>query len=101
MLKLPKLLPATEWSPRYSNSLRPSSIAPRYLLSDISTWHPDLGIVDCVTSRNNLPRILRRVDLAVRPGWNCPTSLHFDAVIESSLVLSHDRYYNMPEAAVA
>ncbi|CEP10397.1 hypothetical protein [Parasitella parasitica] len=117
MLKLPKLLPAPEWSPRWyldlplccilspvssgSNSLRPSSIAPRYLLSDISTWQPDLGIVDCVTSRNNLPRTLRRVDLAVRPGWNCPASLHFDAVIESSLVLSHDKYYNMPEAAVA
>lgn len=60
-----------------SNSFNPASIAPKYLLSDICTWQPDLGIVDGVTRRYEQPRALQQVDLAIGELWGRPASLVF------------------------
>ncbi|KAI8638451.1 hypothetical protein BD408DRAFT_436013, partial [Parasitella parasitica] len=117
LLKLPKLLPAPAWSSRWyldfplccilslvssnSTSFNPASIAPRYLLSDISTWQPVLGMVDCVTRLDGLSPTLRRVDMAIRLTSSGPPTLSLPDVIESSLVLSPDMYYVTPRSAVA
>jgi len=117
LLKLPKLVPVPSWSSRWyldfplccilsprsssSTSLNPDSIAPKYLLSDICTWQPDLGIVDGVTRRYEQPRVLQQVDLAIRGLWGRPPSLAFSTLIESKIVLSPDTYYSMPRSAIA
>ncbi|CEP12359.1 hypothetical protein [Parasitella parasitica] len=111
-------MPDPGWSPRWyldfplccvlspvspsSNSINPASIHPKYLLSDICTWQPDLGIVDGVTRRENIPRVLARVDHAIRPSLNSlPATLVFPDPIASSIVLSYSKYYSMPHADVA
>ena len=85
ILKLTTLVPASGWSSRwyldfplccilspvYSSStlLSPESIAPKYPLSDICAWQPDIGIVDCVTRLYEQPITLQRVDLAIHGLW--------------------------------
>ena len=80
--------------------MNPESISPKYLLSDICTWQPNLCIVDGVTRRYEQPRVLQQVDLAIRGLWGHPPSLAFSTLIESKIVLSRDTYYSMPRSAI-
>ena len=112
MLKLPKLVPSSGWSARWFldfplcsvlstvSSVHPpcdpSRLDPRFLVSDVSFWQPDLGIVDGVTSHFAWPsRTLRSVFLALHRDRG-PVSLVYPPVMDSKIVLSHADYYTMP-----
>ncbi|KAL7336237.1 hypothetical protein PS15p_201597 [Mucor circinelloides] len=114
LVKLPKLVPSSGWSARWFldfalcsvlstvSSVRPpcdpSRIDPRFLVSDVSFWQPDLGIVDGVTSHFAWPsRTLRAVFLALHRDRG-PVSLVYPPVMDSKIVLSHADYYTMPPA---
>ncbi|CEP17054.1 hypothetical protein [Parasitella parasitica] len=85
-----------------SDSVKTASLDYKYLLSDLFTWQPDLGILDSVTRRENLSRALRRVDYAIRRGLNSsPPLLAFSEPIASNLVVSYSQYYSMPHSDVA
>lgn len=112
MLKLPKLVPSSGWSARWLldfplcsvlstvSSVHPpcdpSRLDLRFLVSDVSFWQPDLGIVDGVTSHFAWPsRTLRSVFLALHRDRG-PVSLVYPPVMDSKIVLSHADYYTMP-----
>ena len=112
LLKLPKLVPSSGWSSRWYLDLPlcsvlstvpsvpapcdPSSLDPRFLVSDISFWQPDLGIVDGVTSHFEWSsRTLRAIFLAVHRDRG-PVSLVFPPVMDSKIVLSHADFFTMP-----
>ncbi|KAG2212920.1 hypothetical protein INT46_010476 [Mucor plumbeus] len=117
LLKLPKLVPDSSWSSRWfldfplccilgpvpsvSSFVDAQSLAPRYLFSNICTWQPDLGIVDVVTRRYELPRVLQSVDYAIHGLWGRPPTLAFTPLIASKIVLSQDNYYVMPRSVGA
>ncbi|KAK4513207.1 uncharacterized protein ATC70_013002 [Mucor velutinosus] len=82
LLRLPKLVPSSGWSAQWYLDLSlcsvlntlpsvcpprdPSSLDPRFVVSDLSFWQPDLGIVDTVTSHlARSSRVLRPVFLAL------------------------------------
>ncbi|KAK4516818.1 uncharacterized protein ATC70_011797 [Mucor velutinosus] len=99
LLRLPKLVPSSGWSARWFLDLPlcsvlstvpsvrpprdPSSLDPRFLVSDVSFWQPDLGIVDGVTSHLAWSsRVLRPVFLALNRDRG-PVSLVFPPVMDN------------------
>ncbi|KAK4521255.1 uncharacterized protein ATC70_013200 [Mucor velutinosus] len=114
LLRLPKLVPSSGWSARWFLDLPlcsvlstvpsvrpprdPSSLDPRFLVSDVSFWQPDLGIVDGVTSHLAWSsRVLRPVFLALNRDRG-PVSLVFPPVMDSKIVLSQADYFTMPRS---
>ncbi|CAO3630098.1 unnamed protein product [Mucor fragilis] len=114
LLRLPQLVPSSGWSARWFldlplcsvlstvSSVRPpcdpSHLDPRFLVSDISFWQPDLGIVDGVASHLAWSsRVLRPVFLAVNRDRG-PVSLVYPPVMDSKIVLSHADYFTMPHS---
>ncbi|KAK4511675.1 uncharacterized protein ATC70_008591 [Mucor velutinosus] len=114
LLRLPKLVPSSGWSARWFLDLPlcsvlstvpsvrpprdPSSLDPRFLVSDVSFWQPDLGIVDGVTSHLAWSsRVLRPVFLALNRDRG-PVSLVFPPVMDSKIVLSQADYFAMPRS---
>ncbi|CEP08480.1 hypothetical protein, partial, partial [Parasitella parasitica] len=111
LLKLPKLEPSSDWSARWfldfplcyvlstvpsiPSSVNPATLDPRYLVSDISYWQPDLGIVEFIAYHERNSPKLRRVFFAVRKDSG-PPSLVFPPVMDSKFVLSYADYYTMP-----
>jgi hypothetical protein len=76
----------------------PSSLDPRFLVSDVSFWQPDLGIVDGVTSHLAWSsRVLRPVFLALHRDRG-PVSLVYPPVMDSKIVLSHADFFTMPRS---
>ncbi|CEP10371.1 hypothetical protein [Parasitella parasitica] len=86
-----------------SASVKPASLDPKYILSDLFTWQPDLVILDGVTRRENLSRALKRVDYhGIRPCLiSSPPLQMFSEPIAFNLVLSYSHYYSMPHSDVA
>ncbi|CEP09890.1 hypothetical protein [Parasitella parasitica] len=103
LIRLPALAPSASWSARWfldfplcwtlqtvpsvRPPLDPSSLAPRFLVSDICFWQPDLGIVDGVTRHLAWPAWLRQVFYTVNKDSGTVT-LVFPPILDSKIVLS-------------
>ncbi|KAK4510779.1 Flap-structured DNA-binding and RNA-binding protein [Mucor velutinosus] len=117
LLRLPKLVPSSGWSARWFLDLPlcsvlstvpsvrpprdPSSLDPRFLVSDVSFWQPDLGIVDGVTSHLAWSsRVLRPVFLALNRDRG-PVSLVFPPVMDSKITVSNSSRSAAPVARLS
>ncbi|KAI8640306.1 hypothetical protein BD408DRAFT_348352, partial [Parasitella parasitica] len=111
--KLPKLVPSSGWSARWfldfplcyvlstvssvPSMVDPATLDPRYLVSDICFWQPELGIVEGVTRHLTWPTKVRRVYLDINKDLGL-VSLVFPPVMDSKIVLCHADYHTMPRS---
>ena len=107
-MKFPKVVPSSGWSARWffdfplccvlstvpsvRSRIDLKTLDPRYLVSDICFWQPDLGIVYGVTPHYEWLDKIYCVFLDVKKDVG-PVSLVFPPVMDSKIVLSQADYF--------